>query len=51
VYDAFDLLGKDYVIRGRVRKNDLTENLEMIANSIDEPDVKREFELLMKEIS
>jgi ssDNA-binding replication factor A large subunit len=51
IYDAFDLLGKDYVIRGRVRKNDLTENLEMIANSIEEPDVKSEFEMLMKEVS
>ena len=51
IYDAFDLLGKDYVIKGRVKKNDLTENLEMIANSIDEPDVKKEFELLMKEVS
>ncbi len=50
IYDAFDLLGKDYVIRGRVRKNDLTENLELIANGIEEPDVKREFEMLMKEI-
>jgi len=51
VYEASDVLGKDYVIRGRVRKNDLTENLEMVANSIEEPDVKREFEMLMKEIS
>ncbi|MCJ7816375.1 MAG: DUF2240 family protein [Candidatus Aenigmarchaeota archaeon] len=51
VYEASDVLGKDYVIKGRVRKNDLTENLEMIANSIEEPDVKREFEMLMKEIS
>ena len=51
VYEASDVLGKDYVIKGRVHKNDLTENLEMVANSIEEPDVKREFEMLMKEIS
>jgi ssDNA-binding replication factor A large subunit len=51
IYEAFDLLGKDYVIRGRIRKNDLTESLEMIANSTEEPDVKREFEMLMKEVS
>jgi len=51
VYEASEVLGKDYVIRGRVRKNDLTENLEMIANSIEEPDVSKEFELLAKEIS
>jgi ssDNA-binding replication factor A large subunit len=51
IYEAFDLLGKDYVIKGRLRKNELTENLEMIANSIEEPDAKREFDLLLKEIS
>jgi replication factor A1 len=51
VYDAFDVLGKDYVIKGRVRKNELTENLEIIANSIEEPDVKKEFELLVTELS
>jgi ssDNA-binding replication factor A large subunit len=50
VFDGFELLGKDYVIRGRVRKNDLTENLEMIANGIEEPDVRKEFELLLKEV-
>jgi len=50
IYDAFDLLGKDYVIRGRVRKNDLTENLELIANGIEEPDLRKEFEILMKEV-
>jgi replication factor A1 len=51
IYDSFDALGKDYVIKGRVRKNDLTENLELIANSIEEPDVKKEFEMLIKEVS
>jgi replication factor A1 len=51
IYDSFDVLGKDYVIRGRVRKNELTENLEMVANSIEEPDVKKEFGMLMKEVS
>jgi len=51
VYEIFEGLGKDYIIRGRLKKNELTENLEMVANSIEEPDIKKEFGMLMKEIS
>jgi len=51
VYEIFEGLGKDYIIRGRIRKNELTENLEMIANWVEEPDIKKEFGMLMKEIS
>ncbi|MEM5812209.1 MAG: DUF2240 family protein [Candidatus Aenigmatarchaeota archaeon] len=51
IYDLFDVLGKDYIIAGRVRKNELTENLELIANRLEEPDIRKEFELLLKEVS
>ena len=51
VYETADLLGKDFIITGRVKKNEMTENLEMIANSFEGIDVKKEFEVLASELA
>jgi replication factor A1 len=50
VYDNLDSLGKEFVMRGRVKKNQFTERLEFIVNEVDEVDVKKECEDLVKKI-
>jgi hypothetical protein len=50
IYENFPALGKDFVIRGRVKKNDLTESLEFVANEIGDVDIKKEAEDLIKEL-
>jgi ssDNA-binding replication factor A large subunit len=47
IFKYFEGLGKEYVIRGRVKKNDLTESLEFVANDVEEIDVKAECEKLI----
>jgi replication factor A1 len=50
VYEKFDSLGKDYIFRGRVKRNELTESLEMVVNEIEEVDVKKEAEMLLSKL-
>ncbi len=50
IYEQADCLGKEFIIRGRVKKNDLTGSLEFVANDIEEIDVEKEVENLMKEV-
>jgi ssDNA-binding replication factor A large subunit len=47
VYESFGNLGKEFIFRGRVKRNDLTESTEMIVNEIDDIDVKKEAETLL----
>ncbi len=47
VYDVFDGYGKDYIIRGRVKKNELTERMELVVNDISDVDIKKECEELI----
>ena len=47
IYEHFKNLGKDYVFRGRVKRNDLTESVEMIVNEIEDVDAKKEAEALL----
>jgi len=51
VYEKFTGLGKDYIFRGRIKRNDLTESMEMIVNEIEEIDVKKEAETLLTKMS
>ncbi len=51
IYDKFTGLGKEFVLRGRVKRNSYTENLELMVNDLEEADVKREAEQLVKELS
>jgi len=50
IYDHFKIMGKDFVVRGRVKKNDYTESLEIVVNELKEVDVKKESDLLMTEL-
>jgi len=47
IYENFKGLGKDYIFRGRVKRNDLTESTEMIVNEIEDVDIKKEAETLL----
>jgi replication factor A1 len=51
VLDTIQALGRDFIFRGRVKKNPLTENLEFVVNGVDEIDVKEESQDLLKELS
>ena len=39
-------LGKDYILTGRVKRNDFSERIELIVNSIEEVDISKEIRLL-----
>ena len=47
VYDDLNL-GEDLIIRGRVKKNQFTERLELVANEVERFDPKKESENIMK---
>lgn len=44
IYEHFTALGKEMVFRGRVKRNDMTESVEMTVNDIQEIDPKKEAE-------
>jgi ssDNA-binding replication factor A large subunit len=44
-------LGREMLIRGNVRINKLTENLEMVANEVDDVDARAECDRLLRELS
>lgn len=48
IFKNFDGLGKEFIVRGRIKKNDLTGALEMVANDMQEIDAKVECENLIK---
>ncbi len=49
-YDEIDLLGKEFVVGGRVKKNNFSGEIEMIVNRLDGIDNKKECEILLKEL-
>lgn len=49
-YSGLDVLGKEFIIGGKVKKNNFSGDLEMVANKVGEVDAKKECELLVKEI-
>ncbi|MBI4020804.1 MAG: DUF2240 family protein [Candidatus Aenigmarchaeota archaeon] len=50
VYDKYPILGRDLVIRGRIKKNDFTQNLELVASDVQAVDVRKEADLLLKQL-
>jgi hypothetical protein len=50
VYDHFQGMGKDFIVKGRVRRNDFTGNLELVANEIEEMDARKEADRLLKSL-
>lgn len=49
--EALGCLGREFLVRGNVRVNKLTENLEIVANEVADVDVKAECDRLIKEFS
>ncbi len=47
-YDELDCLGCEFVVRGFAKKSDFSGEVEMIANSVEQVDPKKECELLLK---
>jgi ssDNA-binding replication factor A large subunit len=47
VYEDFPGLGREFIVRGRVRTDDFSGSLEIIGNSVEEVDLKRECEGLI----
>lgn len=50
VYEKFQGLGKDFLIRGRLKKNDFSGEVELVANEILEVDPRKEADMLLKSV-
>lgn len=50
IFDEFKSLGKDLIIRGRVKKNQFTGNLELIVSEIQDIDPRKEADRLLKQL-
>lgn len=50
IFDSFRNIGKDMVLRGRVKRSAINESLEFVVNDIQDMDVKKECELLISEL-
>lgn len=50
LYADLDSIGREFVFQGRVKRNDLSGNLEMVANEIREIDMKEETSRLVEEL-
>jgi replication factor A1 len=48
VMDSIQPLGKEYVLKGRVKRNNFTESVEFVVNEMDDIDVKKECETLLE---
>ncbi len=45
-----DVIGKEFVLRGRVRKNQFTERMEFVVNEVERMDVEKEIKNLLERI-
>lgn len=50
-YDGLDSLGKEFIIGGRVKKNNFSGELELVGNKIELVDPKQECQILLKELT
>jgi replication factor A1 len=50
IYENLNVLGKEFIIRGRTKKNQFTERTEFIANGVEALDVERESKNLLESI-
>lgn len=51
IYDHFEGLGKEIIIKGRVKVNDFTQSKEFVANEVLDLDIKKECEDLISELA
>lgn len=50
IYSGLDNIGREFVFQGRVKRNDLSGNLEMVANEVKDVDLKEEANKLIEEL-
>ncbi|NIO22436.1 MAG: hypothetical protein GTN38_00230 [Candidatus Aenigmarchaeota archaeon] len=50
IYENMDVIGKEFVLRGRVRKNQFTERMEFVVNEVERMDVEKEIKNLLERI-
>jgi ssDNA-binding replication factor A large subunit len=51
IFDIIDVLGKEFVMRGRVRKNKLFNRLEFIVNDVKEVNVRDEINKIINKLT
>jgi len=51
VYEHFNGLGREFIIRGRVKRNSFTDSIELVANDVADVDVKKEAESLLRDMA
>ncbi|MFH0956665.1 MAG: hypothetical protein V1813_02260 [Candidatus Aenigmatarchaeota archaeon] len=49
-WEGFSSTGREYVVEGRVRLNDFSKELEMIASSVSEVDARQEAQNILKDL-
>jgi ssDNA-binding replication factor A large subunit len=49
IYDQIKL-GKEFIIRGKIKKNQFTEKMELVANSVEDVNPKKEAEKMVQRI-
>ncbi len=47
VYRNLDSIGREFIFQGRIKRNDLSGNLEFVTNDIQDVDVKKEIQMLL----
>lgn len=50
LFEGVPALGKEFIFKGSVKKNDFTENLEFMVNEMEEINVKEETEKLLQDV-
>jgi len=50
IYEKCQSVGKDFMFKGRIKRNDLSGNLEMVANEVSDFDVKAEIRRLLEQV-
>ncbi|UCG95755.1 MAG: hypothetical protein JSV92_01755 [archaeon] len=50
LYEDLDVLGREFIIRGRVKRNQFTERMELVANEVESMDVGKESKGLLGKI-
>jgi replication factor A1 len=51
VFDGLQSLGREFVFTGRVKRNSFTDSLEFVVSNIEDPDISKEAEQLLGQIS
>jgi ssDNA-binding replication factor A large subunit len=51
IFDNVQGLGREFMLRGRVKRNSFTENLEFMVSGMEDVDIRGEAENLLKELS